>query len=73
MNHDVQAATSTKDRVRRLLDSLPDDCSIEDVQYHLYVLETLSRRTELADQGDEFASRVDADARMSKWLTKWLG
>ena len=27
----------TKDTVRQLLDRLPDDCSLEDVLYHLYV------------------------------------
>jgi hypothetical protein len=70
MSQEVQAAASTKDRVRRLLDSLPDDCSIEDVQYHLYVLETLSRRTEMADRGDDFVSQDEAEARMNKWLTK---
>ena len=45
MSQEVQAVATTKDRVRRLIESLPDDCSIEDIQYHLYVFETLSRRT----------------------------
>jgi len=26
-----------KDEAIRLIQSLPDDCSIEDIQYHLYV------------------------------------
>jgi predicted transcriptional regulator len=28
---------STKETVRAVLDRLPDDCSLEDVLYHLYV------------------------------------
>jgi len=28
---------STKETVRAILDRLPDDCSLEDVLYHLYV------------------------------------
>ena len=32
----MQAA---KDTVRALLDQLPDDCSLEDVLYHLYVIQ----------------------------------
>jgi predicted transcriptional regulator len=32
----MQAA---KQKVRELLDRLPDDCSVEDVLYHLYVIQ----------------------------------
>ena len=30
---------TAKDTVRALLDRLPDDCSLDDVQYHLYVVQ----------------------------------
>jgi len=33
-----------KQTVRELLDRLPDDCSLDDVQYHLYV--RTGRRTQ---------------------------
>jgi hypothetical protein len=32
---------AAKETVRDLLDSLPDDCSLQDVQYHLYVVEKI--------------------------------
>jgi hypothetical protein len=32
-----------KQTVRALLDRLPDDCSVEDVLYHLYVLQAVER------------------------------
>jgi len=40
---------TTKERVREILDHLPDDCSLEDVQYHLYVVQKVERG--LADVG----------------------
>jgi hypothetical protein len=38
---------STKTEIMRALDSLPDDATIEDIEYHLYVALLLHRR--LAD------------------------
>jgi hypothetical protein len=34
---------TTKDTVRARLDRLPDDCSLEDVQYYLYVVQAVAR------------------------------
>ena len=34
---------TTKQRVKEILDRLPDDCSIEDVLYHLYVVQAVQR------------------------------
>jgi len=31
--------STTKEDVQELLRKLPDDCSLEDVQYHLYIIE----------------------------------
>jgi hypothetical protein len=33
----------TKQVVRELLDKLPDDCTLDDVLYHLYVLQRISQ------------------------------
>ena len=60
----------TKQQVRTILDQLPDDCSVEDVQYHLYVIEKLRRRIELADDPDQCVSQTEAEARVEKWLLK---
>ncbi len=35
--------SKTKDEIRSILDKLPDDCSFEDVQYHLYVAGKIHR------------------------------
>jgi len=60
---------NAKQQVVKVLENLPDDCSIEDVQYHLYVVETIRRRLELADRG-EVVSLSDAEWRLEKWLIR---
>ena len=34
---------TAKAEVESLLHKLPDDCSLEDIQYHLYVIEKVRR------------------------------
>ena len=58
----------TKDAVRALLDRLPDDCSIEDVLYHLYVLQEVER-----GRADITAGRVIPHAQVADELRrKWV-
>jgi hypothetical protein len=42
--------STVKDEVRALLDKLPDDCTREDIQYHLYVIEKIQKGIDRADQ-----------------------
>lgn len=42
--------STAKEKVKTLLDKLPDDCSLEDVQYHLYVVEKIHRGIERAEK-----------------------
>lgn len=64
---------TAKDTVRALLDRLPDDCTLDDVQYHLYVVQAVAR-----GEADEKAGRtipheqVDAELRR-KWLLGRVG
>lgn len=60
---------NVKQQVKEAIDQLPDDCSFEDVQYRLYVLETLKQHIDLADRG-EFATDQEVDQRLSKWLAE---
>jgi len=58
----------TKQTVRQILDRLPDDCTIEDVLYHLYVLRSVERGLTEADAGKTIPhERVVEDLR-KKWL-----
>ncbi|MFN6486883.1 MULTISPECIES: hypothetical protein [unclassified Nostoc] len=61
---------TTKQKVQSLLNQLPDDCSIEDIQYHLYVIETVSRGLEAADNIEAVITQEEAEKRLSKWLMK---
>lgn len=60
---------TAKEDVESLLAKLPDDCSLEDIQYHLYVLEKVRHGLETADT-EGVVSQNDAEVRLSKWLTK---
>ena len=41
---------STKQAFLDLLEKLPEDCTLDDIQYHLYVLQTVERgRQEIAE------------------------
>lgn len=56
-----------KEEVRRLLDLLPDDVSLEDIQYHIYVRQKIERGLEDIRTGRTI-SEEELDARISKWL-----
>jgi predicted transcriptional regulator len=60
---------TTKDTVRALLDRLPEDCTLDDVLYHLYVIQSVERGLADADAGRTIPhEQVAADLRR-KWLT----
>lgn len=59
---------TVKADVHTMLDALPDDSSLEDIQYHLYVLEKIKRGSERAGAG-EVLTHEQARQRLGKWLT----
>ena len=61
--------STAKEQVEELLDKLPDDCSIEDIQYHLYVIEKVRNGLEVADSQGTL-SQEEVERRSSKWLTE---
>ena len=61
--------STAKEDVKALLDKLPDDCSLEDVQYHLYVVEKIRRGIERAETETE-SSQDDVERKFSKWTSK---
>lgn len=60
---------TAKDEVRELLDHLPDDASLEDIQYHLYVRQKIQRGLAAAEQGRTIPHE-EVVRRMSRWLEK---
>jgi len=61
--------SAAKTAVESLLKTLPDDCTLEDIQYHLYVLEKIQRGLEVADtQGT--LTHAEVEQRLRPWTTK---
>jgi len=59
---------TTKDKVRALLDRLPDDCSLDDLLYHLYVMQAVAR-----GEADREAGRTVSHEQVKAELgRKWL-
>lgn len=58
---------SVKQEVASLLERLPEDCSLEDIQYHLYVIEKVRNGLECAD-AEGVIEQDEAEARMAKWI-----
>jgi hypothetical protein len=60
---------NAKQQVGSLLHKLPDNCSLEDIQYHLYVLDKVRRGVDDARQQGA-VSQEDAEKRLSPWLSE---
>jgi hypothetical protein len=61
--------SDAKQQVESLLRKLPENCSLEDIQYHLYVLDKVRRGLDDAHQQGAL-SQEEAEKRLSKWLTE---
>lgn len=59
---------SAKEEVRSLLDKLSDECVIEDIQYHLYVVEKIQRGVARAD-AEGALTQADVEKKFTKWTT----
>jgi hypothetical protein len=60
---------TAKSEVESLLRRLPDDCTLEDIQYHLYVVEKIRRGMELADSLGTLP-QDEVERRLDKWTSK---
>jgi hypothetical protein len=60
---------TAKNEVRRILDALPDDATLEDIQYRLYVRQTID--TGLRDiTEDGTLSQEEVEQRVARWIGK---
>ena len=64
-----KTVSTAKQDVELLLNKLPDDCSVEDIQYHLYVLDKVRRGLKDAEVNGTI-SQEEVETRLSKWLTE---
>ncbi len=61
--------STVKKEVQSLLRKLPEDCTLEDVQYHLYVLEKIQRGLDVASTQGTLTQK-EVERRLGKWTTK---
>ncbi len=61
--------STAKQDVESLLNRLPDNVSVEDIQYHLYVLDKVRRGLEDA-RVNGTVSQEKIESHFSKWLTE---
>lgn len=59
--------SSPKEKVESMLQKLPDDCTIEDIQYHLYVLGKIRQSLQVADR-EGVLPQAQVEGLLSKWL-----
>ena len=58
--------STAKEEVKLLLDKLPDDCSMEDVQYHLYVAEKVRRGIDRAEE-EGTLTQDEVEEKLKRW------
>lgn len=61
------AMATAKQDARKILDGLPEEASLEDIQYHLYVLQRLRRGREDVEAG-RVIPHDEVEKRMARWL-----
>ena len=62
----MSTASSAKADAIRMIEMLPDDCTLEDIQYHLYVRQKVERGLKAIDAG-QVVSQEEAERRVAEW------
>jgi hypothetical protein len=60
---------TAKQEVMELLKDLPDDSTLEEIQYRLYVRKKIQRGLKDVEQ-DKILSQAEVEKRMEKWFVK---
>ena len=63
----MSPSVTAKQHVAHLLTQLPDDATLEDIQYHVYVLEKIQR-----GRADIAAGRSHTHEQARERLARWL-
>ena len=59
-----------KEQAINLIKTLPKDCTLEDIQYHLYVFEKVEKGIKAIDEG-RVVSQNEAEKRVKRWLKSY--
>jgi hypothetical protein len=58
-----------KQKLVSLLSKLPEEFPVEDIQYHIYVIEKIHQGLEVVKQGKKF-KQEEAEGILGKWLIR---
>ena len=58
---------SIKEQAIELIRTLQDDCTLEDIQYHLYVRAKVGRGIKAIDEG-RVVSQEEAEKKVKEWV-----
>jgi predicted transcriptional regulator len=61
--------STAKEDVRQLLDQLPDDASLDDIQYQIYVRQKIQRGLEDIEAG-RVVSQEQVEQQIEQWFEK---
>lgn len=56
-----------KEQVKEIIDKMPDNSSLEDIQYTIYVQSKIQKGLKAAKNG-EVLSQEEVEKRIEKWL-----
>jgi predicted transcriptional regulator len=65
----IIAMETAKEQVQQILEQLPGDASLEDIQYHIYVRQKIEQGVTDAEAG-RIVSHAEVQQQLAKWLTK---
>jgi predicted transcriptional regulator len=60
---------SVKEEAIQLIRRLPDDTTLEDIQYHLYVQQKVQRGMQDAEEGRVY-TQEEVEKRMKRWVSE---
>ena len=60
---------TAKDEVRQILDALPDDATLEDIQYRIYVRQAIDAALRDFAEGRTL-SQEEVEQRVARWIGK---
>ena len=60
---------TAKEQLLQILEELPENASLEDIQYHIYVRQKIQQGLDDVDAG-RGVPHEEVEKRLSKWLTK---
>jgi len=60
---------TVKEQVRKMIEQLPDECSVEDVQYQLFLIEKVRRGLKSIDEGKGIP-HDQVRKQFASWATK---